>query len=166
MHLQSGFYCASRLPLQKRKKEKEYKESIKVTFSTIVKRDEETWPVRRENVPVSFFWSVRNVVKQEGSFFIEKFSHSNTAKKCEENIKTKTKRREKKWICTKTTYHATTGLVFQYITTPEKPCATQIYNFILMYQSNIGLLTRKPFSEVWKSESSAYNQMSSMSPQL
>ena len=117
-----------------------------------------------------FFLSVRNVFKQEGSFFYIKFSHSNTAKKCEENIKTKTKRREKKWICTKTTYQVTTGLVFQYITninpTPEKPCATQISNVILMYQSNIGLVTRKPFSEVWKSESSAYNQMRCMSPQL
>ena len=89
--------------------------------------------------------------KQE--FFYRNFSHSNTAKKCEENIKTKTKRREKKWICTKTTYHATTGLVFQYITTPEKPCATQIskerglkIKRDYVYQSNIGLVTWKPFA--------------------
>ena len=66
--LQSGFYCAARLPPKKRKKEKEYKKSINVTFLTIVQRDGETWPERCENVTISFFWSVRNVVKQEGNF--------------------------------------------------------------------------------------------------
>ena len=156
MHLQSGFYCASRLPLQKRKKEKEYKESIKVTFSTIVKRDEETWPVRRKNVPVSFFWSVRNVVKQEGSFFVENFPIQTQPRNVRKTLKLKLKEGKRNDFFTKTTYHVTTGLVFQYITninpTPEKPCATQISNAILMYHSNIGLVTRKPFRGMKKWE--------------
>ena len=68
-----------------------HKESIKVTFLTIVQGDEETWPERCENVPIQFFWSVRNVFKQEGSFFIENFPIQTQPRNVRKTLKLKLK---------------------------------------------------------------------------
>ena len=74
---------------------------------------------------------------KRGAFFIENFPIQTQQTNARKTLKPKLKEGKRNDFFTKTTYHVTTGLVFQYIAninpTPEKPCATQIYNVILMH---------------------------------